>query len=127
MMDFTYLILTMTNNNNIKQQDWTEFDKLFSEQAKFQPDIKSAIKGFDSMSDAQHKMIVAIFTNELKWNAIDAFKFIVKILPDTKARLKAQHLIETDLREVYKVISKKEAIKLINILKSISRRRIKQK
>lgn len=74
------------------------------------------------MSDSQHKMIIALFTNELDWQANNAFKFIIKVIPQIRSRLSARAIQETEIQTLYKKIKKKEASKLINILKSISRR-----
>lgn len=117
----------------LKKQDWSEFDKLmesFGNPAVEEPetkseitvDLKSRLLGDDVMSDSQHKMIIALFTNELDWQANDAFKFIIKVIPQIRSRLSARAIQETEIQTLYKKIKKKEASKLINILKSISRR-----
>ncbi|MBV6480240.1 MAG: hypothetical protein HGGPFJEG_03093 [Ignavibacteria bacterium] len=118
--------------DDIKQQDWFEFDKLMEEFGRslitnpshnLDIEIKRHIYGPDSMTDAQHKKIIALFTNELGWGSYHAFKFMLRTCPDIINRLRQQALTETDLRELYKVIKKKEASKIINVLSAISKRR----
>jgi hypothetical protein len=120
--------------SELKKQDWSEFDKLMESfgnptaelpERKIKDDLKSRLLGADVMSDAQHKMIIAIFTNELDWRADEAFKFILKVIPEIKIRLGARVIQETEIQTLYKKLKKKEASKLINILKSISGRRKK--
>lgn len=119
----------MSMNDKIKDQNWSEFDKMFEDlKAGFldpvgKPDIKSTFRGEDVMTDAQHRMIIAVFTNELDWTAHDAFNFTLKIIPELRGRLKKRMLKETDIAGMYLQIKKKEASKLINIIKSISQRR----
>ena len=116
---------------SIKKQDWSDFDKLMEElgnsaieapERKTKDDIKSRILGSDVMTDAQHRMIIAIFVNELDWTAHDAFKFIIKVMPLLRSRLKKRVIQETDIQALYQELKKKEASKLINILKSITKR-----
>ncbi len=113
----------------IKKQDWSDIDKLmesFGEILLKKPEenknLKQQLRGIDSMTDKQHCMIIALFTNELNWSAYSAFKFIVRLCPQVKQRLQSKSLLETDIRELYKVITKSDAIKIINVLKSIARR-----
>lgn len=111
----------------LKVQDWSVFDNILEELSNGHEDkdipldIKEALKGSDVMTDKQHKCIVAIFTNELDWNPDVAFRFILKTIPDVRTRLKKRVLHEYDLSGLYQEIKKKEAIKLINVLRVVSR------
>lgn len=120
--------------DKLKKQDWTEFDKLMESfgnpsvevperKSEIKVDFKSRLLGGDVMSDAQHKMIIALFTNELDWRADEAFKFVIKVIPQIRSRISASAIQETEIQTLYKKLKKKEASKLINILKSISERK----
>lgn len=123
------------SKDKIKQQDWSDFDQLLEDlgnapekdfqEKKMKDQIKSRILGGNVMTDSQHRYIIALFTNELNWSANHAFMFILKVIPQLRSRLKKRILIESDIQGLYKEISKSEASKLINILKSISERRRK--
>lgn len=117
---------------SIKQQDFSDFDKLiedFGNNAQAIPDkpvkdvIKSRIFGNEVMTDSQHRFIIALFTNELNWTARNAFNFILKVIPQLRSRLKARVIRETDIQAMYQELKKSEASKLINIIKSILRRK----
>lgn len=117
---------------SVKKQDWSEFDRVMEEfgnfavespEKKIKDHLKSRILGGDAMTDSQHRMIIALFTNELNWRADEAFKFITKVVPQTRSRLSATAIKETEVQTLYKKLKKKEASKLINILKSISERK----
>lgn len=112
-------------------KQWSEYDELmkaFGDPDKDKPGkpvkniLKAGIMGEDAMTDGQHRMLIALFTNELDWTADKAFRFSVKMIPQLKPRLSKRAAKETDIRELYKKINKSEASKLINILKSISKR-----
>lgn len=123
------------SKDKLKQQDWSDFDQLLDDlgntpgkdfQEKIVKDqIKSRILGSSVMTDSQHRFIIALFTNELNWSANSAFRFILKVIPQLRSRLKKRTLKETDIQGLYQEINKNEASKLINILKSISERRKK--
>lgn len=116
----------------LKTQDWSEFDELMKSFGNETPDrpvkdaLKSALMGEDTMTDSQHRYIIALFTNELGWTADKAFRFSVKVIPGLKPRLSKRIARETDIQGLYQVLEKNEASKLINILKSISKRRLKK-
>lgn len=119
---------------SVKQQDWSDFDKLMNDfgnspdslpEKKVKDEIKSRILGNEVMTDSQHRYIIALFTNELCWRADSAFRFILKVIPQLRGRLKARILRETDIQGLYQELKKNEASKLINILKSIARRKKK--
>lgn len=119
-------------DTKIKQQDWTEYDKLMEElgnswehelpEKKVKDEIKSRILGSDVMTDSQHRYIIALFAYELGWDANKAFRFTVKVIPELKPRLSKRIARETDIQGLYQELKKNEASKLINILKSISGR-----
>jgi hypothetical protein len=105
----------------LKQQDWSDFDKLMEDfgndfknempERKIKVEIKSRILGNEA--------------NELGWTAHDAFKFIAKVMPQLRSRLNKRVTRETDIQALYRILNKKEASKLINILKSIRNRNVK--
>lgn len=114
----------------LKQQNWAEFDKLFEKPeenntllAVSPKEIKKLFSNPDDITDGQRKMIIAIFTNELDWEPEHSFNFILKVIPGMKKRLTRETIEEHKLDFVYNKLTKKEASKLINILKSISGRK----
>ncbi|MBL8008632.1 MAG: hypothetical protein JNJ56_14010 [Ignavibacteria bacterium] len=119
----------------VKKQDWSDFDQLMKDlgndsgkeipDRKVNNEIKSRILGKTVMTDSQHRYIIALFTNELNWTAHSAFRFILKVIPQLRSRLKKRILKESDIQGLYQELNKSEASKLINILKSISERRRK--
>lgn len=120
-------------DTKLKQQDWSDFDKLMEElgntdnlpEKKVKDVIKAKILGDDVMTDAQHRCIIALFTNRLEWDANRAFRFVVRVIPQIKPRLSKRIARETDIQGLYQELKKNEASKLINILKSISERKRK--
>lgn len=119
--------------DKIKEQDWSEFDKVMYEfgnspvnefpEKEVKAEIKNKILGSEVMTDSQHRYIIALFTNELGWDANKAFRFTVKVIPELKPRLSKRIARETDIQGLYQELKKSEASKLINILKSISERK----
>ena len=111
--------------NLIKVQDWTQFDNLLEQLADegsksekpLPADLKEAIYGDQVMTDKQHKYIVALLSIELEWEPETSFNFILKNTPGLKDRLKKRIKEEHDLTGLYQQVKKKEASKLINILK----------
>lgn len=115
--------------DKLKVQDWTQFDNMLeqlsdenNEARPIPADIKSIIKGDDVMTDAQHKHIVALFVCELEWEPERSYNFLIKMTPGLKLRLPKRVHEECDLSGVYKELKKKEAIKIIGILKNIKGR-----
>ena len=111
----------------IKIQNWEEFDKIFEapESLKsFEPkDVKKIFAKPNDVTDGQRKMIIAIFTNELGWDHEHSFNFVLKVIPGMKKRLSPETIDQKKLEFMYNKLTKKEASKLINIIKAISRRK----
>lgn len=120
----------------LKKQNWNEFDVMLeklSGNGKETADdykeislgqlLKTEIKGNEVMTDKQHKYLVALFSCELQWEPERSFMFAIKIIPGLKQRLSKKILREYDLSALYRQLKKREAIKLINILKSIKDRK----
>lgn len=124
-------IKSMMSNSAIDKK-WDSFDKVmqdfgnsFDKEAprEMKDELKCKVLGREVMTDAQHRKIIALFTNELGWTANSAFLFTVKVLPALKQRLPKRVINETDIQGLYQALNKKEASKLIDILKSISKRK----
>lgn len=113
---------------NLKKQDWTEFDEFFNDISTEhfkKADVQHIKKSFakpNEITDGQRKMIIAVLTNELDWDHAHSFNFILKQIPGLSKRISPETKENHDLSKLYNKITKPEASKLIDALKSISTR-----